>query len=86
MAKAPRAWYSRIESYFTNKGFFKCTHEHTLFMKGQEGKMLIVCVYVDDLVFTRNCEELINSFKEEMKTEFEMTNLGMLHYFLGIEV
>lgn len=45
----------------------------------------MVCVYVDDLVFTGNSSYLINGFKECMKTEFEMTDLGLLHYFLGIE-
>ena len=48
--------------------------------------MLIVFFYVDALIFTRNDNFLIGKFKEAMKNDFEMTNLGLLKYFLGIEV
>ncbi|KAK1414596.1 hypothetical protein QVD17_30343 [Tagetes erecta] len=48
--------------------------------------ILIVCIYVDDLIFTGNSEVQIMSFKESMKKEFEMTDLGLMHYFLGIQV
>jgi hypothetical protein len=45
---------------------------------------MIVCLYVDDFIFTRNL--LVNEFKTTMKTKFEMTNLGMMKYFLGNEL
>ncbi|PRQ55909.1 putative RNA-directed DNA polymerase [Rosa chinensis] len=87
LKQAPRAWYSRIESYFTREGFEKCPYEHTLFIKsGAAGKFLIVCLYVDDLIYTGNDEDLFKSFKHSMMAEFEMTDLGLLHYFLSIEV
>ena len=51
LKQAPRACYSRIESYFIKVGFTKCPYEHSLFIKYDEkGKMLIVCLYVDDLI------------------------------------
>jgi hypothetical protein len=50
----------------------------------EEGEILIVCLYVDDLIFTSNLS--IDLFKADMKKEFEMTDLGMMKYFLGIEV
>lgn len=86
LRQAPRAWYSRIEKYFLENGFKKCPFEHTLFVKEANKKILIICLYVDDLVFTGNSEEMVREFKESMKTEFEMTDMGLLHYFLGIEV
>lgn len=86
LRQAPRAWYSRIEKYFLENGFKKCPFEHTLFVKEATKKILIICLYVDDLVFTGNLEEMVREFKESMKTEFEMTDMGLLHYFLGIEV
>ena len=49
----------------------------------QEGKILIVCLYVDDLIFAGYS---VDEFKKAMKIEFEMTDLGMMKYFLGIEV
>jgi len=48
--------------------------------------MLIVCLYVDDLIFTGNCSLMFDEFKKSMMNEFEMTDLGMMHYFLGIEI
>lgn len=87
LKQAPRAWYSRIESYFMKVGFTKCPYEHTLFVKTEgEGKILIVCIYVDDLVFTGNDNLMLEEFKASMKQEFEMSDLGRMKYFLGIEV
>ncbi|WJZ94710.1 hypothetical protein VitviT2T_013543 [Vitis vinifera] len=53
LKQAPRAWYSRIEAYFIKEGFKRCSCDHTLFIKtGNGGKILIVSLYVDDLIFT----------------------------------
>ena len=58
-----------------------------MFVKfGEKGKLLIVCLYVDDLIFTGNCTAMFDEFKKSMMDEFEMTDLGMMHYFLGIEI
>ncbi|CAL8095197.1 unnamed protein product [Prunus armeniaca] len=87
LKQAPRAWYSRIEAYFAREGFQKCPYEHTLFTKsGEEGKILIVCLYVDDLIYTSNDVAMFNDFKKSMMHEFDMSDLGLMHYFLGIEV
>ena len=48
--------------------------------------MLIVCLYVDDLIYTGSNTAMFESFKKSMMAEFEMSDLGMMHYFLGIEV
>ena len=87
LKQAPRAWYSRIETYFLKQDFKKCTSEHTLFTKCKEdGKVLIVSIYVDDLIFTGNDRRLMEEFKSAMKDEFDMTDLGRMKYFLGVEV
>ncbi|RVW18690.1 Retrovirus-related Pol polyprotein from transposon TNT 1-94 [Vitis vinifera] len=79
LKQAPRAWYSRIESYFIKEGFNKCPYEHTLFTKtAKGGKILIVCLYVDDLIFTGNDESMFKQFKKSMMVEFDMTDLGKL--------
>jgi hypothetical protein len=87
LKQAPRAWYSRIEGYFIKEGFEKCYCEHTLFVKTKDGgKILIVSLYVDDLIFIRNNEDMFERFKESMKKEFAMSDLGKMKYFLGVEV
>ena len=64
LKQAPRAWYSRIEAYFLKEGFHKCPYEHTLFIKIEDKeKLLIVCFYVDDLIFTGNDAIMLKEFR-----------------------
>ena len=82
---APRAWYSRIDSYLINNGFNRSNNEPTLYVKiDQQGKMSIVCLYVDDMIYVGDLvlEEFMSEF---MKKEFEI-DLGLMKYFLGLEV
>jgi hypothetical protein len=84
LKKAPKDWYSHIDSYLIQNGFQRSESERTLYIKeNRQGNMLIVCLYVDDFIFT--CDLGIKEFKF-MKDEFEMTDLGLMRYFLGIEV
>lgn len=48
--------------------------------------MLIVCLYADDLIYTGNDISMFVAFKQSMMTEFDMTDLGLMRYFLGIKV
>ncbi|PNX88851.1 copia-type polyprotein, partial [Trifolium pratense] len=87
LKQAPRAWYSKIESYFAQEKFQKCPHEHTLFIKKDSKKnILIVSLYVDDLIFTGSNEDMFEEFKTSMKSKFSMTDLGKMRFFLGVEV
>ncbi|KAA0055477.1 retrovirus-related Pol polyprotein from transposon TNT 1-94 [Cucumis melo var. makuwa] len=87
LKQAPRAWYSHIGVYFLHERFQKCPYEHTLFVKlGGDGKILIVCVYVDDLIYTGNDVSMFEKFKQLMMFEFDLSDLGKMHYFLGLEV
>ena len=86
LKQAPRACYSRINSYLMSNDFSKSDGESTLYIKATNGNVLIVVLYVDDLILIGNDKALINKFKEAMKSEFEMTDLGLLKYFLGIDV
>ncbi|CAL8169005.1 unnamed protein product [Prunus armeniaca] len=75
------------EAYFKEVGFNKCPYEHTLFIKfGEGGRILIVCLYVDDLIFMGNDKPMFIDFKNSMMADFDMTNLGKMKYYLGIEV
>ena len=86
LKKAPQAWYNKIDAYLMENGFEKCDGEPTLYIKENDDKILIFFLYVDDFIFTENGVSLIADFKEFMKSDFEMTDLGLLRYFLGIEV
>ena len=68
-----------------SNGFDRSESETTLFTKvNDQGNMLIVCMYLDDLIF--NSDFGIKEFRIVMKSEFEMTDLGLMKFFLGIEV
>jgi len=83
LRQKPRAWYSKIESYFIRENFTKCPNEHTLFVKKEiGGKILFVILYVDDLIYTRNNEEMFEALKHSIKVMFSMTTLGEMRYFL----
>ena len=83
--QAPRAWYTRIDGYFTGLGFTKSEADENLYQIVVEGKLLIIFLYVDDLILIGD-EQLIHSCKEDLAKEFEMKDMGLLHYFLGLKI
>ena len=85
MKQAPRSWYTQIDNYFTGLGFTKSEAYANLYQIVVEGKILIIVLYFDDLILTGD-EQLIHSFKQDLAKEFEMKDLGLLHYFLGLEI
>jgi hypothetical protein len=86
LKRAPRAWYNRIDEHLHKLGFVKSLSEVMLYVKGTYANLIIVSVYVDDLLVTRSDKTLIEEFKAEMLNVFEMTDLGLMSYFLGMEV
>ena len=85
LKQAPCAWYTRIDSYFTGLGFTKSEVDANLCHIVVDGKILIIVLYVDDLILTGH-EHLIKSCKEDLAREFDMKDMGLLHYFLGLEI
>ena len=55
-------------------------------MKKEHGSIIIVCLYVDDLLITENDVKMLQNFKQDMMQAYEMNDLGLRNYFLGIEV
>lgn len=86
LKQAPRAWNARIDEHFLDNGFMKCPYEHALLKTDASANMLLVCLYVDDLIFTGNNEAMFDQFKKSMIMEFQMTDIGLIAHFLGIEV
>lgn len=86
LKQAPRAWYARLNKCLTELGFTKCPFEHAVYIKHEGNEALIVGVYVDDLLVTGTSVAKISKFKQQMNSEFEMSNLGKLAYYIGIEV
>jgi hypothetical protein len=86
LRQAPRAWNAKLDSTLRRMGFEQSPHEATVYRRGNGGNVLLVGVYVDDLVITGTKDAGVAAFKEEMKATFQMSGLGPLSFYLGIEV
>ena len=85
LKKAPRAWYEQIYTYLQKMGFVKSEVDANLYYLMVGGEILILVLYVDDLFLTGSLR-LIVDCKRNLAEEFEMKDLGLMHYFLGMEV
>ena len=85
LKQAPQAWYSKIESYLLSIGFRKSEADPNLYYIVVGGVPLILLLYVDDLFITGG-EDLIEASKKDLALECEMTDLGLMHLYLGMEV
>jgi hypothetical protein len=84
LKQAPQAWYSRIDNYLREMGFQWSEADQNLYFLAGEAPLILV-FYVDDLFLTRD-QQLIDDCKTNLAAEFEMKDLGLMHYFLGLEV
>jgi hypothetical protein len=85
LKKSPRAWYGRIDSFLTSLGFIKSKDDSNIYFKVMNDEPVILLLYVDGL-FLIGEEILIIDCKKTLAAEFEMKDLGLMHYFLGLEV
>ena len=83
--KAPRAWYGRIDGFLISLGFTKSKADSNLYYKVEGDGLIILLMYVYDIFLTGK-DNPINECKKNLAAEFEMNDLGMMHYFLGLEV
>ena len=86
LKKLPWAWYDRLTAYLTEHGFKRGSADTTLFIRKDKNSFVITQIYVDDIVFGATNDSLAHSFAYEMKAMFEMSTVGELTYFLGLQV
>jgi hypothetical protein len=86
LRQAPRAWNIKLDETLLSLGFRHSPAEHAVYTRCNGDERLLLGVYVDDLIVTGSSTGAINSFKEQMKASFSMSDLGLLSYYLGIEV
>jgi len=86
LKQAPRAWNMRLDRSLKKLGFTRCISEQAVYIRGTGKTNLILGVYVDDLIVTGEEPSEIRKFKQQMTAEFEMSDLGLLSFYLGIEV
>jgi hypothetical protein len=86
LKQATWAWYERLTTYLLAKGFARGQANWTFFIRNQGTHKLIAQIYVDDIIFGATLDSLAHEFSNEMKQEFEMSMIGELNYFLGLQV
>ncbi|GJZ63699.1 putative ribonuclease H-like domain-containing protein [Tanacetum coccineum] len=84
--QAPRAWYETLSTYLLENGYRRGTIDKTLFIKKDRGDILLVQVYVDDIIFGSTKKSLCVEFEQMMHKRFQMSSMGELTFFLGLQV
>ena len=85
LKQAPCAGYEKIHAYLTAHGFQNSPTKSTLYVKRQGDVFLIIVLYVDDMLLMSPNEVHIANFKADLNASFEMSDLGLLHHYLGIQ-
>jgi hypothetical protein len=86
LRQAPRAWNAKLDSSMVSLGFQRSSSEHGIYTRSSGAARLVVGVYVDDLIISGASSDTITEFKRDMMRLFSMSDLGLLTYYLGIEV
>ncbi|GJU16110.1 putative ribonuclease H-like domain-containing protein [Tanacetum coccineum] len=84
--QAPRAWYARLSTFLLKHNYRRGTIDKTLFIKKDSRDIILVQVYVDDIIFGSTKKAWCDEFEVLMKGEFEMSAMGELTFFLGLQV
>jgi hypothetical protein len=86
LKQSPRAWYHKLDTYLKDKGIKRGTTDNNLYIKTEDNDLLIILVYVDDIIFGCNKDSLVQWFSSAMKSEFEMSMIGELSFFLNLQI
>ncbi|GJV11172.1 putative ribonuclease H-like domain-containing protein [Tanacetum coccineum] len=84
--QAPKAWYETLSTYLLDNGFLKKGRQLTRPIKRHKDDILLVQVYVDYIIFGSTKMELCISFEKLMQEKFQMSSMGELTFFLGLQV
>ncbi|GKC91666.1 putative ribonuclease H-like domain-containing protein [Tanacetum coccineum] len=84
--QAPRAWYATLSTFLLKNGYRRGTIDKTLFIKKDKKDIMLVQVYVDDIIFGSTKKSWCDEFEALMKSRFQMSSMGELTFFLGLQV
>nr|GEY15879.1 retrovirus-related Pol polyprotein from transposon TNT 1-94 [Tanacetum cinerariifolium] len=86
LKQAPKAWYDEHSNFLVSKGFSKGSIDQTLFIAKHGEDILLVQIYVDDITFASTNPKLLKQFEKLMHSKFEMSIMGELKFFLGVQI
>ncbi|GJV80672.1 retrovirus-related pol polyprotein from transposon TNT 1-94 [Tanacetum coccineum] len=86
LKQAPKAWYDRLKAFLIKHEYKMGMVDNTLFTKKKSSNLIIVQIYVDDIIFGSTCQDMCDEFAKIMHDEFEMSMMGELNFFLGLQI
>ncbi|KAF5470759.1 hypothetical protein F2P56_011250 [Juglans regia] len=86
LKQAPRAWFSKLSSKLLSLGFHGSVFDSSLFIFSANSHSIYVLVYADDIIVTASSQSLITDFISSLRSDFPVKDLGVLHFFLGLEI
>ena len=86
LKQAQCAWFDKFSYFQIDFGFFCSKSDPSLFVYKTKTNIIILLLYVDDIVITGNSSEILDHLLKQLNSDFKMTDMGKLHYFLGIQV
>ncbi|GKC55951.1 retrovirus-related pol polyprotein from transposon TNT 1-94, partial [Tanacetum coccineum] len=86
LKQAPKAWYDRLIAFLIKHNYSMGMVDNTLFTKKSKSHLIIVQIYVDDIIFSSTSQNLCDDFAKIMHDEFEMSMMGELNFFLGLQI
>nr|GFA30419.1 hypothetical protein [Tanacetum cinerariifolium] len=86
LKQAPRAWYDVLSQFLIESGFQKGSIDTTLFIKKKGSHIMLIQIYVDDIIFGSTNPKYCTKFSELMVKRFEMSMMGEMKLFLGLQV
>ncbi|GKC87520.1 retrovirus-related pol polyprotein from transposon TNT 1-94 [Tanacetum coccineum] len=86
LKQAPKAWYDQLKAFLLDHMYTMGLVDNTLFTKKKDSHIIIIQIYVDDIIFGSTCQDLCDDFSKIMHDEFEMSMMGELNFFLGLQI
>ncbi|GJW14881.1 retrovirus-related pol polyprotein from transposon TNT 1-94 [Tanacetum coccineum] len=86
LKQAPKSWYDRLKAFLIKHEYKMGMVDNTLFTKKKSSNLIIVQIYVDDIIFGSTCQDMCDEFAKIMHDEFEMSMMGELNFFLGLQI
>ncbi|GKC77080.1 retrovirus-related pol polyprotein from transposon TNT 1-94 [Tanacetum coccineum] len=86
LKQAPKAWYDRLKAFLIKHEYKIGMLDNTPFTKKKSSNLIIVQIYVDDIIFGSTCQDTFNKFAKIMHDEFEISMMGELNFFFGLQI
>ena len=85
LRQSPRMWYKRIDTYLRSIGLTRSSSDYNMYYLRTGSNRLVLVLYIDDLFLLGGDEQQINWLKAQLHTQFDITDLGIVSKYLGVE-